>query len=163
MPVWTCAGLSHHSGRKCLHAAMQESGAPHVGFLQSEEKDAQALPQHSRFNRNFPALGQKCVVTVPNTLILSTAILWVAEGLSHGRGMCYKRAVLSKELQTCQQYVLKTADDMCIGRCTNQNCMEGCEEVVFLAYLPAGCHGLGSLMGKAYDQEEISYGIAMRN
>ena len=77
-----------------------------------EEKDAQAPAQCSQCNRNFPASRQECAVTVPNTLILSVAVLWVAEGLSHARGMCYKRAVLSEELQTCQQYVLKIADDV---------------------------------------------------
>lgn len=172
-PVWTRAGLSHRSVRKCSHAVMQESGAAHMGFLHPEEKDAQGPAQRGWYNRNFPASGQECVITVPNTLILSVAILWVAEGLSHARGMCYKRAVLSEELQTCQQYMLKTAADMHFRRCTNQNCLGGCGQVLFLTHLPVGCHGLDAIvktslftwfiLGKAYDQEEISYAIAMRN
>lgn len=64
---------------------MQESGAAQPGFLQPEEKDAQDPAQ---CNRKFPASTPECVVTVPNTIILFVAILWLAEGLSHASKMC---------------------------------------------------------------------------
>ena len=68
MPVWTRAGLSHRSGKKCLHAVMQESGTAHAGFLRPEKKDAQTAAQCGRYSRNLPASGQECVIT--NTSIM---------------------------------------------------------------------------------------------
>lgn len=85
MPVWTRAGFSHGSGRKCSHGVMQESSVARTASC-SQRRRMHKLPMHQK----LPSIQTGVLCNSASTLILSAATIWGAEGLPRVKGMCYK-------------------------------------------------------------------------